>query len=202
MFSFAKTTSGSTPSTFGFGTSTAPAAATAPTQPFSFGTPAASAAPAFGATSSAPAFGATSTSTSAFSFGATQPAQPSTTSNLFGAPAASSSSTGLFGATNTASNTLGSNLFGKPAQTTTIGQPQTQAAANSVAQSGALIYQAVTKPQIYGDERDQIIASWNGVQAAWGKGRCFAGQNKIDVQPNDEWSLFKSVRYIEVPTYK
>lgn len=44
---------------------------------------------------------------------------------------------------------------------------------------------AVTVPQIYGDERDVIIAHWNQLQACWGTGKGFYSQDGVVVFKSD-----------------
>ena len=51
---------------------------------------------------------------------------------------------------------------------------------------------AVSVPQIFGDERDAIIARWNQVQACWGNGKGYFSQNgAVDFKPNNPFCRFK-----------
>ena len=162
----------------------------APT-PFSFGsTQVSSATPSFGfgTTSTAqPSLGfgtQTSTANTSFGFGSqSQPtfgtAAPSSTGGFF------SGGLGSFGGASTSSGTgafgLGSNTFANTGGTT-VGafgsQQQTQAAAP--AQQGSTPVESVLSSvlycNIYGDERDAILARWNLLQAAWGTGK---GNTKV-----------------------
>ena len=51
---------------------------------------------------------------------------------------------------------------------------------------------AVSVPQIFGDERDAIIARWNQVQACWGTGKGFFSQNGVvEFKPDNPFCRFK-----------
>ncbi|XP_017093660.2 probable nucleoporin Nup54 [Drosophila bipectinata] len=162
-----------------------------------FGAPATSAAPpafsGFGqaATSAAPAsgfagFGTTTTSTPAFGgFGTGQ-------SSGFGG--------GVFGST-----------FGKPATSTVtpgfggfggtnfmLGQPQQQPPPISADEAFA---QSILNVSIFGDERDNIVAKWNYLQAMWGTGKLFYSQSAapVDITPENYLCRFKAIGYSRMP---
>lgn len=195
---------------FGFGASTA--ASTAPT--FGFGTSTTSTAPSFGfgaaatTTSSAPAFGFGGTSTStapSFGFGATTTTAPSfgfgsTTSSApgfgFGSTAAGTSTGfGGLGGFGTTTNTTGFGGLG----TGTQAQAQ-QTAVDPAADLLAKTAQAVHQPQIFGDERDAVIAKWNQLQAQWGRGKgYYTGQNFVEFKPDNLFCRFKAVGYNCMP---
>ncbi|KAH8253108.1 hypothetical protein KR032_003611 [Drosophila birchii] len=176
-------------------------AAPATSQTSLFGAPATSAAPpafsGFGqpaAASVAPAsgfagFGATTTSAPAFGGFGTATSQPSTG---FGG--------GVFGST-----------FGKPATATVtpgfggfggtnfmLGQPQQQPAPISADEAFA---QAILNVSIFGDERDNIIAKWNYLQAMWGTGKLFYSQSAapVDITPENYLCRFKAIGYSRMP---
>ncbi|KAH8319708.1 hypothetical protein KR074_004318 [Drosophila pseudoananassae] len=161
-----------------------------------FGAPATSAAPpafsGFGqtATSAAPAsgfagFGTTTTSTPAFGgFGGQ--------SSGFGG--------GVFGST-----------FGKPATSTVtpgfggfggtnfmLGQPQQQPPPISADEAFA---QSILNVSIFGDERDNIVAKWNYLQAMWGTGKLFYSQSAapVDITPENYLCRFKAIGYSRMP---
>ena len=51
---------------------------------------------------------------------------------------------------------------------------------------------AVSLPQIYGDERDTIMAKWNQLQAYWGTGKGFFSQNAaVAFKPDNPFCRFK-----------
>ncbi|CAG2252553.1 NUP54 [Mytilus edulis] len=178
---FGTTATTSTSTGFGgFGTQTqSTAKTTAPT----FGTG------GFGTTTGATAgFGAST----GFGLGGTATTQPTAgfgTSTGFGAAPAA----GGFGAGNafkgfgagptTGFGATGATGFGA------IGGPQLQAQQQQQAQQAQqsnleLLGTAVTLPQIYGDERDAIIAKWNQLQAYWGTGKGFYSSNGFAVGYN------------------
>ena len=182
-------------STVGFGA--APTATAAAPAPFSFGGTQVSAAPSFGfgTTSTAPSslgFGTqTSTAAPSFSFGS----QPQTS---FGA-AAPSSSGGFFnsgidhfhflkinkkhfsfvfikivGLGTTGTSTFGLGSFGNTGQSAFGGQQQQQQVPATTQQASTpveSVLSSVLYCNVYGDERDAILARWNLLQAAWGTGK-------------------------------
>ena len=51
---------------------------------------------------------------------------------------------------------------------------------------------ALSRPQIYGDERDGIIAKLNQLQACWGTGKGFYNQQGVvDFLPQNPFCRFK-----------
>ncbi|XP_017865754.1 PREDICTED: probable nucleoporin Nup54 isoform X2 [Drosophila arizonae] len=198
---------GSAPTAFGAPTS-APAATlgsgfggfgtTAPTnQPSLFSTPASSAPPAFSGfgqlptSSNAPAsgfsgFGATTTTTPAFGgFGTSQTSAfgGSTFGSAFGKPAAPTVTPGFggFGGTNFM-----------------LGQPQQQPVPISADEAFA---QAILNVSIFGDERDNIVAKWNYLQAMWGTGKLFYSQSAapVDITQENYLCRFKAIGYSRMP---
>lgn len=64
----------------------------------------------------------------------------------------------------------------------------TQSAPTLLAQLTA----ALSRPQIYGDERDGIIAKFNQLQACWGTGKGFYNQQgAVDFSPQNPFCRFK-----------
>ncbi|XP_023162176.1 probable nucleoporin Nup54 [Drosophila hydei] len=173
--------------------------AAAPTnQPSLFATPAISAAPpafsGFGqlpTSSNAPAsgfagFGATTTTAPAFGgFGASQPSAfgGSTFGSAFGKPAAPTVTPGFggFGGTNFM-----------------LGQPQQQPVPIS---SDEAFAQSILNVSIFGDERDNIVAKWNYLQAMWGTGKLFYSQSAapVDITQENYLCRFKAIGYSRMP---
>lgn len=205
--------SSATPSTgFGFGTGTS----TAPAAGFGFGaattTTASTGFGGFGG------FGTTSTAPTGFGFG-TAPATTSSGGFGFGGFGATTTtaSTGFggfggFGTTTTAPTGFGgfgtglgagsTGLFNKPFGTTTVTgtQPQQQPATDQSAEELNKIAQAVSLPQIFGDERDAVIAKWNQIQALWGTGKGYYNQNQfVEFKPTNPFCRFKAVGYNCMP---
>ncbi|XP_078325734.1 nuclear pore complex protein Nup54-like isoform X2 [Crassostrea virginica] len=185
----------STPSTGGFGTQAKTTAATG----FSFGAPTATTASGFSfgapASSTTTGFsfggGPTSTASTGFSFGGANTG----TSAFSGGSAFPSFGTGLGGTSSTAGQT--SFGFGLGIQQTNPLQPQ-QPTSNL-----ENIAAAVTLPQLYGDERDAIIAKWNQLQAAWGTGKGVYNQRgSVDFTPDNPYCRFKAVGYNRLPKTK
>jgi len=60
------------------------------------------------------------------------------------------------------------------------------------AQELAQIAQAVSMPQIFGDERDAVIAKWNQLQALWGKGKGYFSRTQcVQFKPDNPFCKFK-----------
>ncbi|BFZ05156.1 hypothetical protein BsWGS_08195 [Bradybaena similaris] len=59
---------------------------------------------------------------------------------------------------------------------------------------------AVSLPQIYGDERDAIIAKWNQLQAYWGTGKGFySASGVVEFKPENHLCRFKALGYHLIP---
>lgn len=77
---------------------------------------------------------------------------------------------------------------GQPQATAQPQQQQQQQQQNALAN----LAMAVSVPQIFGDERDAIIARWNQVQACWGTGKGFFSQNGVvEFKPDNPFCRFK-----------
>ncbi|XP_059351167.1 nuclear pore complex protein Nup54-like isoform X2 [Daphnia carinata] len=213
--------------TFGFGTTQA----TSATPGFGFGATQTSTAPSFGfsgtqTSSAAPTFGfgGTQTNLGAPTFGFGQP-QTSNTGFGFGlGTSTASTSTGLFsgtgggsfgaslGSTGTApsgtSFSLGTPAFGSTAPSTGLFGQQTQPQPTPPAQQAGTQVESVLSSvlycNVYGDERDAILARWNLLQAAWGTGKGFYSGTASAVQYTAENSLcrFKAIGYSKLPQGK
>ena len=62
---------------------------------------------------------------------------------------------------------------------------------------------ACSQPQLFGDERDQILAKFNVVQCAWGTGKLYAkDQAPIELNQQNPFSRFRTVGYSCLPTAK
>lgn len=134
-------------------------------------------------------FGAKTTAPSTFGFGATTSIAPSLGGGLsigFGA------TTGLGATTFGQQPTTG---FMQPSQS--LFSQNTQPAPTPLAQLTA----ALSRPQIYGDERDGIIAKLNQLQACWGTGKGFYNQQgMVDFSPQNPFCRFKVIGYSRLPT--
>lgn len=76
--------------------------------------------------------------------------------------------------------------FMQPSQS--LFSQNTQPAPTPLAQLTA----ALSRPQIYGDERDGIIAKLNQLQACWGTGKGFYNQQgMVDFSPQNPFCRFK-----------
>ncbi|KAK3576887.1 hypothetical protein CHS0354_012945 [Potamilus streckersoni] len=118
---------------------------------------------------------------------------------------------GTGGTTSAFGTGLGSTAFGTGGSqfgafgTGTTGLLGTQQQQQQQQQPDALtiMAQAVSLPQIFGDERDVIIAKWNQLQALWGTGRGFFNQNQsVPFTPDNPFCKFKAVGYSCLPTAK
>ncbi|XP_043512011.1 nuclear pore complex protein Nup54 isoform X2 [Frieseomelitta varia] len=193
---------GSTPASSGtaFGTTSTFGSTSAPTSAFGtfgttttsslgfggfggFGTTTTTSAPSFfggfGTTSTAPTFG---TSTGFGAFG-TKPT--TTTTTTFGG----------FG-TGTGFTGFGSGLAQNQQQFQQQQQPQQP--VNTISEA---LYNAVFNCQLYNDERDNIIARWNLIQALWGTGKAYYYMNAPPIELNQENPLcrFKAIGYSRMP---
>lgn len=74
------------------------------------------------------------------------------------------------------------------------GQTQAQAGGglDPASQELAQIAQAVSLPQIYGDERDAVIGKWNQLQALWGHGKGYFNRTQsVQFKPDNPFCKFK-----------
>ncbi|XP_067000209.2 nuclear pore complex protein Nup54 [Anabrus simplex] len=138
------------------------------------------------------------------SFGTTT--QPSTGTSLF----PSSTGFGSFGgfgakpAVTTTTGTFGG--FGNMSFGTGFGQQQQQQLPQTMPESAPspleALYNAVFKCQVYGDERDTILARWNLLQALWGTGKGYYSQNAPPVEFTLQNPLcrFKAIGYSCIPS--
>merc|ERR1711962_238306 len=160
----------------------------------SFGAPASTAPSAFGSTFGAASkpssftFG-TSTSTAAPTFGATGTGAFGTTGSTFGATG-STFGTGGFGAS---TNTFGGGGGFLQNQQQNVAQQQQAAPPNVTEQ----LLNSIMRVSLFGDDRDNLLARWNLLQASWGVGKAFYAQNQAPLSLNNENPLcrFKAIGY-------
>jgi len=171
---------------------------------FGFGTSGATGTPSFGGFGTASTAAASTGSVFGTSFGV-----KTTASSTFGFGTTTSSAPSLGGGLTTgfgAAGVLGTSAFGQQ-PTTGFSQPaqgtlglfsqNTQSATTPLIQLTA----ALSRPQIYGDERDGIIAKLNQLQACWGTGKGFYNQQgAVDFTPQNPFCRFKVVGYSRLPT--
>ncbi|KAK6976785.1 nucleoporin p54 [Biomphalaria glabrata] len=164
----------------------------------------------FGSTSSGtPGFG-TSTfgTTSAFGnnatpsgFGTSGTSVFGNSGSLFGSgqPTLGTGGTSTFGSTGT-SGFGGTGPFGAPSTGLFGASVQAQTALQQEEANLANVAMAVSLPQIFGDERDAIIAKWNQLQAYWGTGKGFFSPNgSVDFKPDNHFCRFKALGYHLIP---
>lgn len=94
------------------------------------------------------------------------------------------------------------------------GQQQQTTATNQVAQAGQTNVQptslqeidhlmnALVSAQVFNDERDQILAKWNQLQAFYGTGKIFYQNMSIDATKDNRLNRFKTIGYSCKPGYK
>ncbi|KAM3966769.1 nuclear pore complex protein Nup54 [Aphomia sociella] len=170
----------------------------------------------FGSTAAKPAtgFGAGAFGTNTFGTGSTF----GTGTSTFGSAAPT------FGTNTLGSNTFGGSTFGtgstfgstfgnKPATTgfggfgtglggaTAFGQPQQQQLQQQQQQGPTNAHEALVAAvfncNVFGDERDQVLAKWNLLQAQWGTGQAYYNRNAPALELNEQNPLcrFKAVGY-------
>ncbi|CAL7947895.1 unnamed protein product [Xylocopa violacea] len=195
---------GSTPASSGTGFGTTSTFGSAPTSTTGFGGFGTTTTPSLGfgsfggfgtaTTTSAPSFfGGFGTTSTAPSFG-------SSTFGGFGAKPITTTTTTGFGGFGTGTGFAG---FGtglqQPQQPFQQQQPlQQQQTTNTISEA---LYNAVFNCQLYNDERDNIIARWNLIQALWGTGKAYYSMNAPAIELNQENPLcrFKAIGYSRMP---
>ncbi|KAK3798088.1 hypothetical protein RRG08_034644 [Elysia crispata] len=115
-----------------------------------------------------------------------------------GTAASTGSTFGGFGTGSTfgggANTGLGGGLFGA------TNQQQQHISQNPAEVNLENLAKAVSLPNIYGDERDAIIARWNQLQAYWGTGKgFFSQQGAVDFKPDNHFCRFKALGYHLIP---
>lgn len=80
---------------------------------------------------------------------------------------------------------------------TGLGQSQGQGSVQAPPQTPQNVN--IFAPKIYNDERDDIIAQFNRVQAFWGSGKAYysAFLPPVDITPTDAYHRFKTIGYSE-----
>ncbi|KAJ0181046.1 hypothetical protein K1T71_003131 [Dendrolimus kikuchii] len=158
----------------------------------------------FGTGTSTFGAGTSTFGTGTTSFGAGPPTFGTGTSTFGSAP---TFGTNTFGGNTFGTNTFGS-TFGKPATTgfggfgtglgttNAFGQAQQQQQQGPVSANEAL-RASVYNCCVFGDERDQVLAKWNLLQAKWGTGVAYYSRNAPPLELNEQNPLcrFKAVGY-------
>ncbi|XP_062510356.1 nuclear pore complex protein Nup54-like [Corticium candelabrum] len=89
--------------------------------------------------------------------------------------------------------------LGMPSGTSFGQQQQVQTAGNEL----TVMAFALSRPNVFGDERDAVIAKFNQLQAYWGEGKGFASQQDVvNFRPENPFGRFKSIAYNRLPTAK
>ncbi|RZF40093.1 hypothetical protein LSTR_LSTR002496 [Laodelphax striatellus] len=171
-------------------------------------------------------FGSTTTSTApTFGFGSNQSTASTMPSlfNKFGQTSTTPStslgggfgtfpkSDSLFSGFGTNTGGLGSNtgtLGGTPSFGQGLGLGQTQLGqtqqqqAPGVATGMDAVCASVLNCHVFGDERDQVLAKWNLLQALWGTGKGYYSQNAppVEYTPQNMFCRFKYIGYSRKPS--
>lgn len=151
-------------------------------------------APTFGATTST--FGTGSLGTSTFG---TAPAFGAGTT--FGTSTAPTFGTGLGFGTSAFGAKPATSGFGFGAGLSAFGQPQQQQQQQQQQQGPASAHEAliaaVFNCVVFGDERDQVLAKWNLLQARWGTGKAYYSANAqpLELNEHNPHCRFKAVGY-------
>ncbi|KAL5967131.1 Nuclear pore complex protein Nup54 [Taenia solium] len=166
---------------------------------------------AFGATTQSGFSFGTLTTSSAFSFG-TKP-KSSSTFNLGPTPA--KTSTNIFGGLGTTTSnaspfsfpaaakpgSLFGNALGSASATTKpVTQSTTLQQQQQSQQSVDAFYASLSQPMLFGDERDNIIARLNQLQAMLGTGTGYSALGIVTYTPENPFSRFRGVAYNVMPT--
>ena len=63
---------------------------------------------------------------------------------------------------------------------------------------------AILNPRMFGDERDNILAKWNQLQASWGIGKGWHSPNAppVEFKPDNPFCRFKAIGYSRLPSSK
>ncbi|XP_045480908.1 nucleoporin p54-like isoform X1 [Harmonia axyridis] len=190
----------SKPSLFGAPASSAPSLFSTPGTGGTglFGTTTTSQAPSLFATSTTPSLFGTTTTPSLFGtnfntgstgtglFGNTT-APSSNLFSGFGSTATSTGFTGFGGTTGFGATSTAPSLFGPSVGAPFGAKPQEQQNQDTHLQQVLASFYAVN---IFNDERDDIIKKWNMLQASWGNGKGYYGQNQ-NVQYSNANPLFR-----------
>ncbi|KAJ8734172.1 hypothetical protein PYW07_014723 [Mythimna separata] len=159
----------------------------------SFGTNTFGTTPAFGTGtfgSTAPTFGSTAPSFGTNTLGAT---------NTFGTSFGAGTSFGQssFGTKPTTGFTGFGNVLGSAPQFGQQQQQQQQQQPQGPSSAHEALVAAVFNCCVFGDERDQVLAKWNLIQAQWGTGQAYYSRNAPPLELNEQNPLcrFKAVGY-------
>ncbi|XP_046561465.1 nucleoporin p54-like isoform X2 [Haliotis rubra] len=199
--------------TTGFSGGAAPATTTAATGFSGFGTnpgtsttgfsgfggtaPTTTTASGFGGFGTTSGFGAGTGTTTGFGAGT------GTTTGFGAAPGTTGTSTGFggFGTTGFGGATTGQTGFGAGLFAGGQQPQQQQLQQQHGASDLTNMAMAVSLPQIYGDERDAIIAKWNQLQACWGTGKGYYSQNgMVEFKADNPFCRFKAIGYHVIPS--
>ena len=60
----------------------------------------------------------------------------------------------------------------------------------------------INNPQVFNDERDQILAKWNQLQIFYGRGKVFFQNSSLDVKEDNRMNKFKTIGYSLKTNYK
>lgn len=223
-FGFGSTTTTTKPATgfgttsFSFGTPT-----TSATGGFGLGTTTTTASTGFGTFGST--FGTPTTQTSTFGFGTTSLTTTTAGSGFggFGTSTFGTTTTTTpslfsgFGQTQTTQSTGFGGFGNKPLGFGTTGTPATAGIGSGGLGSGLTqgaqqppqtpseieqTYLSILQCCMFGDERDEVLAKWNLLQASWGTGKGYYNPNAppVEYTPQNPFYRFKAIVYSVKPT--
>ncbi|XP_078044647.1 nuclear pore complex protein Nup54 isoform X2 [Augochlora pura] len=138
-------------------------------------------------------FGTTSTAQSGFGTGSSFGA--------FGSKPTTTTTTTGFGGFGTGAGFAGFGTGLTQPQQQQPFQQQQQLQQQTVNTISEALYNAVFNCQLYNDERDNVIARWNLIQALWGTGKAYYSMNVPPIDLNQENPLcrFKAIGYSRMP---
>ncbi|CAH2100157.1 unnamed protein product [Euphydryas editha] len=117
------------------------------------------------------------------------------TGSNFGSTFGAKTTTTGFGGIGTGlgTSTFGTNTFGQPQQQQLQQQQQQQGPTNAHEALVAAVFNCC----VFGDERDQVLAKWNLLQAQWGTGQAYYSRTAPPLELNEQNPLcrFKAVGY-------
>lgn len=85
-------------------------------------------------------------------------------------------------------------------QGTALQQHQQQQQQQQSQQSVDAFYASLSQPMLFGDERDNIIARLNQLQAMLGTGTGYSALGTVTYTPDNPFSRFRGVAYNVMPT--
>lgn len=84
---------------------------------------------------------------------------------------------------------------------TALGQTVLQQSSTVITDVNQIIYNSIFNCNVFGDERDTILAKWNLLQASWGTGKGYYTQSQppVNYTPHNPYCRFKAIGYSVIP---